>query len=72
MYNSRFATWMTWALILGMVWAVVSRVSPDQAQAQAGSVPKEGFAAPDITLSGGEGGKIYLSELRGSGGLDNF
>ncbi len=72
MNNSRFATWMTWALILGMVWTVISRVSPDQSQAQAGSVPKEGFAAPDFTLSLLDGGKISLSELRGKVVLVNF
>ena len=72
MSNSRFAKWMTWALILGMFWTVVSRVSPDQSQAQAGSVPKEGFAAPDFTLSLLDGGEISLSELRGKVVLVNF
>ncbi len=72
MSNSRFATWMTWALILGMIWTVVSRVSPDQSQVQTGSVPKEGFSAPDFTLSLLDGGEITLSELRGQVVLVNF
>ena len=72
MKNSRFPSVLTWALILGMVWTVVSRVSPDQPQAQAGSVPKEGFAAPDFTLSLLDGGEISLSELRGKVVLVNF
>lgn len=72
MINSRFATWMTWALILGMIWTVISRVSSDQLQAQAGSVPKEGFTAPDFTLGLLDGGKITLSELKGKVVLVNF
>ena len=72
MKNSRFASVLTWALILGMFWTVVSRVSPDQLQAQTGSVPKEGFTAPDFTLSLLDGGDISLSELRGKVVLVNF
>ena len=72
MNNSRFATWMTWALIIGMIWTVVSRISPDQSQVQAGSVPKEGFTAPDFTLSLLDGGEITLSELQGKVVLVNF
>ncbi len=72
MKNSRFAAWMTWALVLGIFWTVISRVSPDQSQAQAGSVPKEGFTAPDFTLSLLDGGEIALSELRGQVVLVNF
>ncbi|MBI5944709.1 MAG: TlpA family protein disulfide reductase [Chloroflexi bacterium] len=72
MSNSRFAAWMTWALVFGMFWTVVSRVSPDQSQAQTGSVPKEGFTAPDFTLSLLDGGEITLSELRGKVVLVNF
>jgi peroxiredoxin len=72
MKNSRFSTWMTWALVLGMFWTVVSRVSPDQSQIQTGSVPKEGFTAPDFTLSLLGGGEITLSKLRGKVVLINF
>ena len=72
MKNSRFASVLTWALILGMFWTVVSRVSPDQLQAQTGSVPKEGFTAPDFALSLLDGGEISLSELRGKVVLVNF
>ncbi len=72
MSSSRFSTWMTWALVLGMIWTVVSRIAPDQSQAQAGSVPKEGFTAPDFTLSLLDGGEITLSELRGKVVLVNF
>jgi len=72
MDNSRFVALMTWALVLGMFWTVVTRVSPDQTQAQVGSVPKEGFTAPDFTLSLLDGGEITLSELRGQVVLVNF
>ncbi len=72
MSNSRFASWLTWALILGMIWTVVSRVPPNQPQVQAGSVAKEGFTAPDFTLSLLDGGEITLSELRGKVALVNF
>jgi len=72
MNNARFITWMTWALILGMFWAVLSRVPPDQPQAQQGALAKEGFAAPDFTLDLLDGGTITLSELRGKAVLVNF
>ena len=72
MNNSRFSTWMTWALVLGMFWTVVSRVSSDQPQAQPGAVAKEGFAAPDFTLDLLGGGKVTLSDLRGKVVLVNF
>ena len=72
MTNSRFSTWLTWALVLGMIWTVVSRVSSDQIQAQPGAVAKEGFAAPDFTLDLLGGGKVTLSDLRGKVVLVNF
>jgi len=72
MNNSRFASLLTWALVLGMFWTVVSRVSPDQSQVQTGSVPKEGFTAPDFTLKLLDGGEVTLSELRGKVVLVNF
>ena len=72
MNNARFITWMTWALILGMFWAVLSRVPPDQPQAQQGALAKEGFTAPDFTLDLLDGGTITLSELRGKAVLVNF
>ena len=72
MRNSRFTVWMTWALVLGMIWTVVSRVSPDQSQVQTGSVPKEGFTAPDFTLELLDGGNITLSDLQGKVVLVNF
>ena len=72
MSNSRFASWTTWALILGLIWTVVSRVSPNQSQVQTGSVAKEGFTAPDFTLSLLDGGEITLSELQGKVVLVNF
>lgn len=72
MTNSRFIGWMTWALVLGLFWTLVSRVSPDQPRAQAGSAAKEGFAAPDFTLDLLNGGTVSLSELRGKVVLINF
>ncbi len=72
MSNSRFASWITWALILGLIWTVVSRVSPEQSQVQAGSVAKEGFNAPDFTLSLLDDREITLSELWGKVVLVNF
>lgn len=72
MSNSRFATWMTWALILGMIWTVFSRVLPDSAQASPGSVAKEGFTAPDFNLGLLDGGTVTLSELKGKVVLVNF
>jgi len=72
MNNSRFASLLTWALVLGMFWTVVSRVSPDQSQVQTGSVPKEGFTAPDFTLGLLDGGEVTLSELQGNVVLVNF
>ncbi|MHB8776578.1 MAG: peroxiredoxin family protein [Anaerolineales bacterium] len=72
MNNSRFTAWITWALILGMIWTVVSRVSPEQSQVQAGSVAKEGFIAPDFTLDLLDGGSVTLSDLRGKVVLVNF
>lgn len=72
MVTSRFVAWMTWALILGMIWTVISRVSSDQPQAQLGVVAKEGFAAPDFTLDLLGGGKVSLADLRGKVVLVNF
>lgn len=72
MTNSRFTVWMTWALVLGMFWTVISRVSPDQPQVQQGAVAKEGFTAPDFTLDLLGGGKVSLSDLRGKVVLVNF
>ncbi len=69
---SRFSTWMTWALILGLIWTVISRVQPTSAQTSTGSVPKEGFTAPDFTLSLLDGGTVTLSALKGKVVLVNF
>ena len=72
MNKSRFSTWLTWALVLGLIWTVASRVSPDQPLAQPGAVAKEGFAAPDFTLDLLGGDKVSLSDLRGKVVLVNF
>lgn len=72
MAASRFATWMTWVLFLGMIWTVVSRVQPDSLQASPGSVAKEGFTAPDFKLGLMDGGTVTLSELKGKVVLVNF
>jgi len=72
MTNTRFANWMTWALVLGMFWTVISRVSPDQPQIQKGAVAKEGFTVPDFTLDLLSGGKVTLADLRGKVVLVNF
>lgn len=63
---------MNWALVLGMIWTVTSRVSSTQPQAQPGAVAKEGFSAPDFTLDLLGGGKVTLSDLRGKMVLVNF
>ena len=72
MNNSRFITWMTWALVLGMIWTVVSRIQPESAQASPGSAAKEGFTAPDFNLELLDGGTVTLSELKGKVVLVNF
>lgn len=72
MKNSPFTTWMIWVLFLGMIWTVITRVSPDQPQAQAGTAAKEGFTAPDFTLDLLDGGTVSLAELRGKVVLVNF
>ena len=72
MINSRFITWMTWALFLGMIWTVVSRVQPETAQTSTGYVAKEGFTAPDFKLDLLDGGTVTLSELKGKVVLVNF
>lgn len=72
MKNSRFITWMTWALILGMFWTVFSRVSPDRPKAQQDAVAKEGFTAPNFTLDLLDGSTVALSDLRGKVVLVNF
>lgn len=72
MNNSRFVTWMTWALVLGMFWTVISRVSASQSQVQQSAVAKEDFAAPDFTLDLVGGGKVTLADLRGKVVLVNF
>lgn len=72
MANTRFANWMTWALVLGMFWTLISRVSASQSQAQLSAVAKEGFAAPDFTLDLLGGGKVTLADLRGKVVLVNF
>ena len=69
---SRFAMWMTWTLVLGMIWTVVSRVQPESAQASPDSVAKEGFKAPDFNLGLLDGGTVTLSELKGKVVLVNF
>ena len=72
MNNSRFVAWMTWALVLGMFWTVISRVSADQSQVQLSAVAKEGFTAPDFTLDLLDGGSFALSDLHGKVVLVNF
>lgn len=72
MNNSRFIAWMTWALVLGMFWTVISRVPADQSQVQLSAVAKEGFAAPGFTLDLLGGGKVTLADLRGKVVLVNF
>lgn len=72
MNNSRFILLMTWALFLGMIWTVVTRISPDQPQVRQGEEAKEGFTAPDFTLDLLDGGTVTLSELRGKVVLINF
>jgi cytochrome c biogenesis protein CcmG/thiol:disulfide interchange protein DsbE len=72
MNNPRFITWMTWALILGMFWAVLSRVSPDQPQAQQGSSRQGRLHCARFHPRPAGCGTITLSELRGKAVLVNF
>ena len=72
MTTTRYTNWMTWALVLGMFWTVISRVSADQSQVQLSAVAKEGFAAPDFTLDLLGGGSVTLADLRGKVVLVNF
>lgn len=53
-------------LMLGLVWTLLSRVSP--AATTGGAPPpsaREGFSAPDFTLDLLGGGQVTLSNLRG-------
>jgi peroxiredoxin len=64
---------LTIALVVGISWTFVSRISSTESQAATqGPSPKEGFPAPDFSLDLLGGGRVALSELRGRPVLVNF
>ncbi|MEO5886773.1 MAG: TlpA disulfide reductase family protein [Anaerolineales bacterium] len=71
--SNRLIAMMTFILILGAIWTIISRV-PEPSSQQPGPPPnpKEGFAAPDFTLDLLDGGLLTLSELRGHPVVLNF
>ncbi len=63
--RSRFAVFFSLVLILGMTWTIVS--SADRAETTSGLIPspREGFLAPDFTLTTLDGEQVTLSDMRG-------
>ena len=67
----RFTLTTAAILLLGVVWIGVSAASPGTTTSGAISAPKQGFQAPDFTLTARDGQTITLSDLRGSPVLVN-
>ena len=64
--SNRMIAMMTFILILGAIWTIISRVpGPSSQDAGPPPNPKEGFAAPDFTLDTLDSSQLSLSELRG-------
>lgn len=64
--SNRLIVVMVSALILGVVWAFISRMSePSSRQPGPPANPKAGSTAPDFTLDLLDGGRLTLSELQG-------
>lgn len=59
-------------LITGAAWIIASRAEPGDVTSGAIPVPRQGFAAPEFSLTTPEGENISLSELRGSPVLVNL
>ena len=62
----------TFILIAGLVWIFVSADRAGTSTAGEISAPREGFLAPDFSLSTPEGETFTLSELRGKAVLVNL
>jgi len=75
-WDNKRLWWALMALLLaaGMTWIDLSRVSVDLVAAVGGGpeLPREGFAAPDLTLQTLDGETVTLSDLRGQAVLSNF
>lgn len=59
-------------LVLGGFWIWLSAVEPDSTTQGLIPAPKQGFLAPDFSLSSYGGDPVKLSELRGKPVLINF
>jgi cytochrome c biogenesis protein CcmG, thiol:disulfide interchange protein DsbE len=71
--SNRLITLMISILILGTVWAFISRESESSSKKTGlPPNPKEGLVASDFTLDLLDGGKLTLSELRGHSVVLNF
>ncbi len=69
-----FQHWMLFsmaALITGAGWIVASRAAPGS-MATSAPAPRQGFLAPEISLSNAGGELVTLSELQGNVVLVNF
>ena len=63
------------AIVVGGIWITVSRVPDSETGALSGGMetaPRNGFLAPDFTLTTLEGTRVRLSDLRGKPVLINF
>lgn len=60
------------ALVLGVAWINLSRITDASLLAQDTEAPRAGFLAPDFSLETTDGKTIRLSELRGTPVILNF
>ncbi len=71
--SSHWRGLMIVALVLGVAWVNLSRMSADELQTElTREVPMVGFFAPDFTLMTTDGEKVQLSALRGQPVVLNF
>jgi peroxiredoxin len=71
--NSRFTLAAAAVLTLSALWVVITSLFiPAPASAGAAPAPREGFAAPDFSLTTINGGNVRLSDLRGKVVFLNF
>ena len=68
----RWGALVVGALVLGVLWIVVSQAPASATTSGNIPSPREGFAAPDFTLETLEGERITLSELRGNAVVVNL